>query len=236
MAVPLYQQIYENIQAAIDNGELCEGQMLPTEKELIDKYSVSRITIRRAIENLCVNGYLVKHQGRGTFVASQHMNHTFLQSNIVKPFSTLCADVNADPGAHVVSRQIVPARENERVFLQLPKDALLLHIKRIRTANGTPIFEENLFFPYEKFKDLFSADLEDKSLFMTLKSLYGVYPKNTYECAIKAVNADVEQSHNLKINLRAALLYLHILFLDQKQNPLSIGKQYYVGSRYQFVL
>lgn len=234
MPSPLYQQIYEEIQSSIETGEYVEGQMLPTEKELIEKYGVSRITVRRAIEDLCADGYLIKRQGKGTFVAPPHMSRAFLQSNLVQSFTDLCASVSVKPGAHVISREIVPAREQEREFLGLPEGALLLYIKRIRTADDMAIFEENLFWPYEGFTELFSADLEDVSIFAAMKDLTGRYPKSTYKRTIEAVNANVRQASNLSIQPRSALLYLHVLFLDQNKKPLCIGKQYYVGSRYQF--
>ncbi|MDY2788860.1 MAG: GntR family transcriptional regulator [Atopobium sp.] len=234
MPAPLYQQIYEEIQLAIQNGEYVEDQMLPTEKELIEKYGVSRITVRRAIEDLCANGYLIKRQGKGTFVAPPHMNRAFLQSNMVQSFTDLCISAGVRPGAHVISREIVPAREQEREFLGLPQGSLLLYIKRLRLADDMPIFEENLFLPYQGSEELFSANLEDVSIFATMKDLIGRYPNSTYRRTVEAVNANVRQASNLSIQPRSALLYLHVLFLDQNKKPLCIGKQYYVGSRYQF--
>ena len=66
--MPLYVQIVGNIKYAIDSGELKVGDRLPSETELGKRYSVSRITVRRAISELVDAGYLVKRQGRGTFV------------------------------------------------------------------------------------------------------------------------------------------------------------------------
>lgn len=76
-------------------------------------------------------------------------------------------------GAHVVDRQIVPARQNEMEFFGLQKDALLLHIKRVRTADGEPIFEENIFVPFDAYRELLTADLEDKSIFAEVERVGG---------------------------------------------------------------
>ena len=54
----------------------------------------------------------------------------------------------------MIDRQIVPARQNEMEFFGLQKDALLLHIKRVRTADGEPIFEENIFVPFDEYRKL----------------------------------------------------------------------------------
>ena len=76
-------------------------------------------------------------------------------------------------GAHVIDRQIVPARQNEMEFFGLQKDALLLHIKRVRTADGEPIFEENIFMPFDAYRELLTADLEDKSIFAEVERVGG---------------------------------------------------------------
>ena len=68
--VPLYQQVKDDIRAAIESGKYKTNEKIPPEPELSAEYSVSRITVRRAVEELCAEGYLVKMQGRGTFVSN----------------------------------------------------------------------------------------------------------------------------------------------------------------------
>ena len=72
--VPLYQQVKDDIRAAIESGKYKTNEKIPPEPELSAEYSVSRITVRRAVEELCAEGYLVKMQGRGTFQRSVHKN------------------------------------------------------------------------------------------------------------------------------------------------------------------
>ena len=69
--VPLYQQVKDDIRAAIESGKYKTNEKIPPEPELSAEYSVSRITVRRAVEELCAEGYLVKMQGRGTFVSKR---------------------------------------------------------------------------------------------------------------------------------------------------------------------
>ena len=73
--VPLYQQIYDDIKTLIKKGEYQSGDRIPSDPELSHTYSVSRITVRRAIGDLCTDGYLIKQQGRGTFVGSPRVEH-----------------------------------------------------------------------------------------------------------------------------------------------------------------
>ena len=68
---PLYMQLKEAIKAAIKDGTYPDNEKIPTEIELSEHYKVSRITVRRAVEELCQENYLVKRQGKGTFVKSR---------------------------------------------------------------------------------------------------------------------------------------------------------------------
>ena len=70
---PLYQQIYDDIKNDIESGVYQVDDKIPSETELSEKYNVSRITVRRSIEDLCADSLLTKKQGRGTFVGSKQL-------------------------------------------------------------------------------------------------------------------------------------------------------------------
>ena len=65
---PLFAQVAQSLNTSIASGGFRPGQQIPTEPELAATYGVSRITVRRAIEELCQHGLLIKRQGKGTFV------------------------------------------------------------------------------------------------------------------------------------------------------------------------
>ena len=70
-AVPLYEQMMMMLRERLDNHVLDAGEKLPSEAELCKSYGVSRITVRRAIDELVEEGYLEKKQGKGTFVTQK---------------------------------------------------------------------------------------------------------------------------------------------------------------------
>ena len=140
--VPLYQQIKDDIKSAIEHGKYKPKEQIPTEPELSAEYSVSRVTVRRAVEELCSEGYLVKQQGRGTFVSAPRIHRKFSVSNQVVSFTKTCREYGMLAGAKVAERKIVPVREDEKAFWGCGDDALLLYIQRIRTADGQPVFLE----------------------------------------------------------------------------------------------
>lgn len=110
---PLYQQIFEEIKSAIEEGVYAPKERIPSEPELAAQYGVSRITVRRAVEDLCAEGYLVKQQGRGTFVSTPHINRRLLQYTVARSFTDVCRDNEMVAGAHVINRLIVPVRSEE---------------------------------------------------------------------------------------------------------------------------
>lgn len=233
---PLYQQISAELREAIENGIYAPKDRIPSEPELSDRYGVSRITVRRAIEELCSEGYLIKHQGRGTFVSAPRINRRLLQYEFARSFTDVCHDNGMEPGARLISRQIQPIHADAMEFLELPETALLLHIRRLRTADAIPIFEENILLPFEAYRDLMEEDLENVSIFDAVENVSGRRPSHTPRRLVEAVRATSEQSSLLAIPSGDALLHLRVNFCDAKDDPLCIGSQYYVGSRYRFVL
>jgi GntR family transcriptional regulator len=67
--VPLYHQVENRLRSLIEHGEWLPGQAIPPERELVERFGVSRITIRQAIAHLVTDGLLYRQHGRGTFVA-----------------------------------------------------------------------------------------------------------------------------------------------------------------------
>ena len=66
--MPLYRQLEEILKQRIKNGELKPGDQIPTEYELCEDFGISRISVRQALAELANDGFLCRHQGRGTFV------------------------------------------------------------------------------------------------------------------------------------------------------------------------
>ena len=108
-ATPLYLQLEEILRQEILSGSRREGDKLSTENELVEQYKVSRITVRRAVEELCKEGMVVRHPGKGTFVTGVVMRNDLNEprgwsenavANGYRP-STLCTELGMVPGAAV---------------------------------------------------------------------------------------------------------------------------------------
>lgn len=231
--VPLYQQLLEEIKYSIDTGKYAYEEKIPTEPELSEKYGVSRITVRRAVDELCTEGYLVKKQGKGTFVCRPKLLRKIARTNDVQGFSEACRLNNMVPGAKVTNLQISVARADEAKFFRIEENAKVLYSQRVRTADGIPIMLENNFFPYESFSYLEKEDLNEVSLFKTLKK-HGVEVKETIKSTLEIVKAETDHAKLLDVAVGEPLFYMNAYFTDTKGEPVFIGRQYMVGSRYVF--
>nr|WP_157885870.1 GntR family transcriptional regulator [Parolsenella massiliensis] len=231
----LYQKIYEDVRASIEMGTYKPGDKIPSEQELCAEFGASRITVRRAIEELCNNGFLIKHQGVGTFVSKTRFSRQLRRTgNGLVSFTQLCREQGLEPGARLVDRQIVPIRGDERRFFGLGAEALLLYVRRVRTADDVPIYEENIFLPYDEFRGVMSAALDDVSIFDAIEREGGRRPVANSHLTLEAVSASQEQASLLQVPAKAPLLYMNAFFVDKDGRPIAIGRQYYVGSHYAF--
>lgn len=230
---PLYQQLMEDIKFSIENGKYRYDDKIPTEPELSSSYGVSRITVRRAVDELCNEGYLIKKQGKGTFVCKPKLLRKIERSNEVLSFSKACILNGMKPGAKVLDYQISFARLDEQDFFGVDETTKILYIQRVLTADDTPIMLENNFYVYDKFKFLQDEALENTSLFEVLEK-HGVFPSKTVKSTLEIVKAEVHHAKDLDVVVGEPLFYMTVYFGDDLGNPIFIGRQYMVGSRYKF--
>lgn len=231
---PLYLQAMDDIKADIEGGRYAPNHKIPSEAELSGKYAVSRITIRRAVEELVSEGYLTKMQGKGTFVNPPKLARKILQSSEVQSFTETCRAAGRVAGSKLVSCEVVDARPAEREFLDLDEGAKLVYVQRIRTADGVPIMLENNFFPFEGFEFLVTANLDDCSIFSLVGERTGRIPQDTRRCTLSIVRANAEVATLLEVAVGEPLFCEQVEFLDGEGRPLLMGRQYIVGDMYLF--
>ena len=230
---PLYQQLMEDIKYSIENGKYTYDDKIPTEPELSGTYGVSRITVRRAVDELCNEGYLVKKQGKGTFVCKPKLLRKIERSNEVLSFSKACTMNGMTPGARVLDYQVSFARLDEQDFFGVDDKTKILYIKRVLTADDTPIMLENNFYVFDKFKFLQDEVLENASLFEVLER-HNIYACESIKSTLEIVKAESHHAKDLDVVVGEPLFYMNVYFGDKEGKPVFIGRQYMVGSRYKF--
>lgn len=141
MSGPMYLQIAEDVRTSVANGLFRPGQALPPERALMEQFSVSRVTVRRALKELVNESLLESRQGSGYIVQSQsHLNQPL---NRVTSFSEDCVSRGLKPGSVLVGRKQGKSNADESAHFGVPQGSEVLRVKRVRTGNGEPLLVEH---------------------------------------------------------------------------------------------
>ena len=229
---PLYRQLKKAIQAAILNDTYQQGEKIPTEPELSEQYNVSRITVRKAVEELVKEGYLVKQQGKGTFVSLPKIDRKIEH---VMGFTAACLANGFTSHSEVTKTEVIKGDADLRKALQLEKDEKVLYIQRKRFAGDNPLMLENNYYPYNRYSFLVNETL-DGSLYDLLREKYEIFPNQSGKTTLEIALADEEQAQLLETSIGKPLFYMNAVIYDQHGRPVHAGKQYIIGDRYQFTL
>lgn len=227
--VPLYLQIKNSLKEQITSQTYQVGEKIPTETELETLYDVSRVTVRKAIKELEAEGYLVKRQGKGTFV-----NHKTVKRKLsyVMGFSQSLIKKGFTPSSHVLAKKVISPPPEIARKLQLDIDDKVIYIQRRRCADGIPIFLENNYLSYKDFSFLLNENLEG-SLYEILEKR-GISPKNSDEKTLEIVLANDEMAETMSLPVGTAFFFLNVRITDQNHKPIHVGHQYYLGEYYKF--
>jgi GntR family transcriptional regulator len=169
--IPLYHQISLCFRDLIRTGQVQAGEPVPSEMELSSLFGVSRLTVRRALDDLARDGLLTRRQGVGTFVANP-TEALILPSEL--SFSKNMQQIGRTPSSRVVSLRTIPAAAEVAAHLELEAGAPVLELVRVRMADDEPIMLETTYLPQGRFSDLPKADLATDSLYGFLKARYQV--------------------------------------------------------------
>lgn len=238
IAIPLYSQLKDRIISAINNDELKYGEKIPTEIEIMEQYNVSRITVRRAIEELVEEGYLIKKQGKGTFVIKNKIERklTYSYKNTQTISFTKELELNnIIPSAQVIDLKIIDPIEEFNKMLNINLNDKLIYMKRLRLANNIPTVIEINYFSYTYFEELLNKNLTG-SLYKILEEDFKVFPNKNLKLELEVVKANDEQSKLLNIPISEPLFLFFGITADNNNNPIHIAKRYLIASKYKFSL
>lgn len=230
-SIPLYIQIAEALVGQIESGELGPGDRLPAERELSEKLRVNRMTLRRALRVLEMQGLVLRRHGVGTFIAEPKIDR---QMNAVFRFTRGMQKRGFTPGAKVISVEssqagIAIARE-----LAVPVSAPVYQILRLRSINQEPVLLESYTIPSQRFPGLDAFDLENRSVYEVLESEYGTTIVKAQQ-SFEPVVASAFEAELLGVRIGAPLMLEKRTSFDRESRPVEYGKDRYRGDRFRFV-
>lgn len=194
--VPLYASVERVIATEILGDSVPAGARLPTEDQLIERFGVSRITVRRAVQNLVARGLVEVRRGRGTFVALPRITQPLTS---LTGFVEDMATVGRAATAAVLRVESVPASSAVARELALDPGTPVTHIERVRLADGRPISLDNTYLPVELGERIATDDLASQPVFELLEHKYDVQlVEATYR--LSAGTADAHAAEALRID------------------------------------
>ena len=229
---PLYHQVARTIRDLIDSGALHVGDRVWSERELMDKFKVSRNTVRRALAGLARDGLVYSIQGLGTFVAPSKMRHGLSR---LSGFSEDMISLGLKPSSRLLARQLVPAPPRVAKYLALDPGQQVIYVERLRLADGKPMAINSSYVPYHLCPELLHDDLETDSLFRLLEGKYGMRLCRAEEILRAAVANDYEAKLLGVARYTPLLLAEGTTFLEGDV-PIEYMKILYRGDRYEFVI
>ncbi len=167
--IPLYHQLKEVLKKQIENGELKQGERLPSEIELINTYEVSRTTIREAVNDLVQNGYLVRKRGVGTYVATPKHSQWVLEN--LSSFAEELEQKGLSSKTEVLSlEKIQSGLELKSIFGSEYTE--FYSLERLRYVDEKPAVVVTTYVPVSLAPGLEEIDLSENSLYKTLLNTY----------------------------------------------------------------
>ncbi|MFT6142004.1 MAG: GntR family mannosyl-D-glycerate transport/metabolism transcriptional repressor [Psychromonas sp.] len=196
--ISLYRQIADTIRTKIHSGDYKVGQVIPTEAELREKFSVSRVTIRQALKLLIANGELESVQGSGTYVKENKVNYNiYQQSSFKEKWAHLNVATHSDVVTFEITRPSITMAEN----LNINENDRIFYVKRVRYIDENPITVEETWLPLVLFPDL----------------TYEVMQKSKYDFIEKTKGLVIDRSEQEIIPILPSLEVSALLGIDPNQ-------------------
>lgn len=224
--VPLYHQVAQAIQAAIDDGRLAPGELLENELSLATRLGISRPTARQALRELVDKRQLTRKRGVGTHVAPVTIHRPITLTSLHDDLSK----IGKSPTTVVLEHEVVPASHEVAAALGVAEGTEVVRLRRLRLAAEEPlaIMTNFLSMAIAPTRD----ELEVDGLYECLRGR-GVTPRIAHQ-RIGARAATAAEARMLHEPPRAALLIMERTSFDESGVAVEFGQHIYRASRYTF--
>jgi GntR family transcriptional regulator len=226
--IPLYAQIRDILRAEV--GGMEPGDAIPSEPELQARFAVSRITLRKAVDDLVTEGLLVRQQGRGTFVQKLKVTHEL--NSITSWTEQLLAIGQVPRTLHLETEEIAaPSRIARDLKLRAHDTAFVL--RRLRLVNDEPLTLIVNYLPSRLVPGFAAKAPQRESLYETLIKDYGLVAARAVDM-VETRSATDEEAKRLRIDPWDPLLCVTRVSYLADGRPLEVGVAISRGDRYQY--
>ncbi|THF73880.1 GntR family transcriptional regulator [Cohnella fermenti] len=229
--VPLYYQLKEYLKREIESGHYQVDELIPSERELSERFEINRMTVRQAINELVQEGMLQRQRGVGTFVSKRKIEQPLTR---LSNFTSDMVNRGMKPGARFLSMDVIPATASIAQKLQIQEGVNVIELIRIRTGDGEPMALEKCYLVYEWTSSLVGINMEDQSLYKVLEEKCGLKLTRAVQ-TIEITYVTPSEAHFLEVaGNDAVMLIERITYEENKETPVEYVKSLYRGDRYKF--
>jgi len=226
--VPLYYQLKEIFRSWISDGKFDSDGRFPSESELQERFGVSRMTVRRALSELVHEGFLVREQGRGSFVVKPRMQE---QLTRLTSFTEEMQRRGLLTESKILNFEIVIDEEVAQK-MEIPADEELVRLQRVRLVEGEPIALQTNFVRRRFCPGLAEHGLIGGSLYETLEVVYGLHLERALQ-TVEAKPADQYEAKLLGLGVGQPVLFFNRLTYLRDGTPIEYVCSTYRGDRYR---
>ncbi|RGP35279.1 GntR family transcriptional regulator [Pseudotabrizicola alkalilacus] len=216
LAVPLYEKVRRTIVSGIESGEFTPGSFLPPEPSLMAQCGVSRVTLRRAIGDLCAEGWLQRQQGRGTLVMPRKVRQTLVS---LSGFSETMGGLGRKASHRILAQTDEP--DAPAIAARLSARTLV-RFDRLLEEDGRPMTLEALWFDRERFAEVIPDVAAGGSFFGALREVAGIVPAHTERQIDVGFATDAERAE-LGILPGQPVFRVEKLVTDNAGKPLALS-------------
>jgi len=225
---PKYLQMVD----ALDRMIAQSGQhtMIPSERELAQRYGMSRMTVRKAIDYLVQRNKLYRFKNKGTFIADEKL---YKDVGDVDGFSSIVRDAKGEPSSHLVEFALHPADSDVSSRLDIKKGAPVYKVVRLRKKNDVPIMLERAFFPSSVIT--LDEEIASDSIYEHVESTLGLDIAST-EQRFRSTFTDKLLQKHLDMGDGAPVLHIELMSFLKDGRVLEYTNAYVNTDRYELIV
>jgi GntR family transcriptional regulator len=225
---PLYHQVFSSLRDQITGGDYQKADALPSEIDLAEDFGVSRITVRRALEELAANGLVTREQGSGTFVSGKSAVQPVRFT--IDDFSRWSMSIKESSKVTRLSSDWIDARPQVARKLEIDSNAKVYQIRICRTFDVPTLYSIG-YFPESIGKQL---DARRVGLTPTIELLREMkITVARVELMISSIAAGADEAAILKVAAGAPLTLMERIFFDHQQRPVALNRMTITPDRHE---
>lgn len=226
-----YIDIENFIMSNIKNGIYKADDQIPSENQLVKKFEVSRMTVRKAIENLVARNYLYKINGKGTYVINKDEKTTIFLDEMIG-FKN-----RTTKSGHVPSTTVLKFQKKKLNFLiaekmRLEKNEEVFYVERVRYLDGEPVVLEITYLPYSLYENITENDIKTSKYEYIKNKGFEIY---SMEKEYSAILPEKKIQDILKIDSNMPVFKTELISFEKNGNILEYTKLYYNQNKYKFI-